>query len=109
MPVYQQLGGAPAHGADDEKRPGGFAQLSEKPANSAHHTQCPRCGLLLEVTAREGGPEVGYDFAAWSRVCRSPHLGGPSMCLARACASGVAPSRRAGEGHWDNPAFKPLA
>jgi hypothetical protein len=23
-----------------------------------------------------------YDFPAWSRLCRSPALGGPSLCLA---------------------------
>jgi hypothetical protein len=33
---------------------------------------------------RGAGPELAYDFTAWIRMCKSPLLGGPSMCLARA-------------------------
>ena len=83
--------------------------MNESEKGPGHHTRCPRCGLVLRIMARADGPELGYDFAAWSRACRSPHLGGPSMCLARACESGVAHFRRADEDRWDDPAFKPLA
>jgi hypothetical protein len=34
---------------------------------------------------REAGPELTYDFPAWSRLCKYSLLGGPSMCLAQAC------------------------
>jgi hypothetical protein len=59
--------------------------LSKIAEISGHKSRCPRCGLTFEVTVRDAGPELGYDFAAWDRLCRSPLLGGPSMCLARAC------------------------
>ena len=53
------------------------------------------------------GPELSYDFAAWSQLCKSPLFGGPSMCLARASesmAAGVEP----GVDNLDDPAGKPL-
>ena len=59
--------------------------MSINPGPSGHQSRCPRCGLEIEVVARGGGPELGYDFAAWNRLCKEPMLGGPSMCLARAC------------------------
>jgi|GEM_PF-3749071 len=56
-------------------------------------TRCPACGLYLEVVIREGTPELYYDYAAWARRCKSPALGGPSMCLARTAAPGVEQQR----------------
>jgi hypothetical protein len=56
---------------------------------------------------REAGPELAYDFAAWSQQCKSPLLGGPSMCLARAFeprAALVEP----GVDFLDDPAARPL-
>jgi hypothetical protein len=49
--------------------------------------------LALQVVTRGQGPEMAYDFLSWSRVCRFPLLGGPSMCLARSLepAAVVAP------------------
>ncbi len=82
--------------------------MSESEKGSGHSTRCPRCGLVLRIMAHADGPELGYDFAAWGRICRSPQLGGPSMCLARACAPGVAPADRRYGSRRDDPAFEPL-
>jgi hypothetical protein len=53
------------------------------------------------------GPELAYDFAAWSRQCKSPLLGGPSMCLARAFEP-TASLLEPGLGHLDDPIGRPL-
>jgi hypothetical protein len=56
---------------------------------------------------RGAGPELAYDFGAWSRQCRFPLLGGPSMCLARAFeprAAVVEP----GVDYLDDPVIEPL-
>ena len=81
-------------------------ELSKSTEISGHKSHCPRCGLTFEITVRDGGPELGYDFAAWNRVCRSPLLGGPSMCLAQACEL-VAPID-IGLEYRDSPVVKPL-
>ena len=58
--------------------------MSNDVEGPGHASRCPRCGLALQVRMRGEGPELAYDFPAWSRQCRLPLLGGPSMCLARA-------------------------
>jgi hypothetical protein len=57
--------------------------LSSEAERPGHATRCPSCGLALQVSMRGQGPEMTYDFSTWSRVCRFPLLGGPSVCLAR--------------------------
>lgn len=49
---------------------------------TAHRSRCPVCGLALEVRAGGASPMLEYEFPEWSRLCRSPELGGPSLCLA---------------------------
>lgn len=58
--------------------------MSEQAPASGHLSHCPVCGLPLQVRAREGAPELRYDFPAWDRLCKYRALGGPSMCLAGA-------------------------
>jgi hypothetical protein len=57
---------------------------------------------------RADGPELAYDFVAWNRACRTPQLGGPSMCLARACEPAAVPVGRVAGSRWDDPAIEPL-
>jgi hypothetical protein len=61
----------------------------------------------LHVLMRGAGPELAYDFAAWSGLCKSPLLGGPSMCLARAFEP-MAAVREPGLDHIGDPAGRPL-
>ncbi len=82
-------------------------KLSKNAEIPGHQSRCPRCGLTLQVTVRGAGPELGYDFAAWNRVCKSPLLGGPSMCLARACEPMPAPMDLGAE-YRDDPVVKPF-
>src|SRR5688572_8105692 len=49
--------------------------------SSGHHTRCPICGLALQVVSRGAVLELHYDFAVWDRACKTPDLGGPSICL----------------------------
>ena len=60
-----------------------------------HPSRCPHCGLPLHVLMRGVGPELSYDFAAWSQLCKSLLFGGPSMCLARASEPSPLVSSRA--------------
>ena len=82
--------------------------MSENAEGPGHVSRCPRCGLPLHVLMRGLGPELAYDFAAWSRQCKSPLLGGPSMCLARAFEP-MAARLEPGLDHLDEPAVRPLA
>lgn len=50
-------------------------------AVSTHKLRCPGCGLWLEVSGCSGQATIGYDLAAWDRLCTAPKLGGPSVCL----------------------------
>lgn len=56
---------------------------------------------------RGAGPELSYDFAEWSRLCKSPLFGGPSMCLSRAYEPIVADVEPRVD-NLDDPAGKPL-
>lgn len=71
--------------------------MSRASAATGRTSRCPGCGLTLHVSASATGPEIGYDFAMWNRLCRHPALGSPSMCLAQAAdriASTVDPTPR---------------
>lgn len=48
--------------------------------------RCPRCGLCMEISDCGGQAQFSYDYGAWDRRCRSPMLGGPSVCLMLASA-----------------------
>jgi hypothetical protein len=72
-----------------------------------HSTRCPQCGLELQVSVREGAPELGYDFVAWNGRCKFPLLGGPSMCLARASEPMAAVIDRPVDYRYD-PTVEPL-
>jgi hypothetical protein len=77
--------------------------MSGNAAVTGRASRCPDCGLTLHVSASATGPELGYDFATWNRLCRHPALGSPSMCLAQAAdriAGAVDPTPRS----LDDPA-----
>jgi hypothetical protein len=63
--------------------------------------------LPFEVRAKKGTPTLHYDITLWDRLCKSPALGGPSLCLAYAFAS-AGPTVDPATGHGD-PAIKPAA
>lgn len=79
--------------------------MSKNP--DGHQSRCPRCGLPLQVIARGDGRELSYDFVAWNRLCKDPLLGGPSICLARACEPVSAPIDLGAE-YRDDRVVKPV-
>jgi hypothetical protein len=81
--------------------------LSDNAEAPGHHSRCPRCGLALEVVARDGARDIAYDFAAWNRLCKAPMLGGPSMCLAQACTPPARPVDQPAE-RGERPSMKPF-
>jgi hypothetical protein len=56
--------------------------MSERRATPGRRSRCPLCGLELQVFAGSEAPVLTYDFPDWSRLCKLPASGGPSMCLA---------------------------
>lgn len=70
---------------------GGAVDSRRSGKSSGHHTRCPICGLALQVVSQGSVLELHYDFAVWDRACKTPDLGGPSICLARACEPAAEP------------------
>jgi hypothetical protein len=56
--------------------------MTQEAVAPGRRSRCPICGLQLQVIARGAAPALEYDFQEWSRVCKFPASGGPSMCLA---------------------------